>query len=247
MSDAPGKLGSLLARLNEEGHSMEDHPASERLSAFEANELPLAEQAAVQQHLASCSFCTERLEDLRRFLAPMPEDRAAEGIVDLEAAADWRKLRREMHVSPARWRRAFTSAGAVVAAMLAVGLAWASYRIVSLEADLAKPITDLQTTTLRATGSRRAESGAPGPQSFKLGHVAAFETLSDHPYGRYRLIFRDEKGHIKNSVEDTEEDGMITLFLPRSFLPPGLYRIQVVGLDGAAVHPVRDFEVRILR
>ncbi len=249
MSDGTGDLARLLARLDEEGLRMEEHLAAERLTAYDAGELSAAEYAAVEAHLANCSFCLERLRDLRRFLSPRPEDLPAEGLADFETAAQWRELQKKLPPRPARLRRLFAAPGFSVAAVLAVALGLAAYRIVSLERELASPITDLVATTLEEPGSRKAEPATTQPPLFKLGHVAAFEILPEHPYPRYRLIFRDADGRVVKSVEDTEDDGqagVLTLFLPRRFLPPGLYRVEAVGLDGAE-HAIRTFEVRLAR
>lgn len=246
MSDGTGDLTRLLARLDEEGHHIEEHLAAERLIAYDNGELSAEEYVAVEEHLASCSFCHERLLDLRCFLFPLPEDLPAEGVADFETAAQWRALQRRLQPRPARLRRVFSTPGFSVAAVLAVVLGLAAYRIVSLEQELANPITDLRATTLEATGSRKAEP-ATQPQRFELGHVAAFEILPEQTYPRYRLIFRDANGQVLKSVEDTEDagqEGIITLFLPRRFLPPGLYRVEVVGLAGAE-HSIRTFEVRL--
>lgn len=245
MSDDTGELAKLLARLDAEGHGMEEHPPSERLSAYQADELPPEEQAVVKEHLESCSFCRGRVHDLERLLSPLPEDLPVVGIADFETAAEWRRLQRKLEPLGTRPRRAFATLGYSLAAVLAVVLGWASYRIAVLERQLATPITDLRPTTFESPGSRRGNVATPQP--FHPGNVAVFETHSDYPFRMYRLIFRDETGRIRRSVEDREEeDGTITLLLPQHFLRPGLYHVEVVGLAGGSVIPIRDFEVRIL-
>jgi len=111
------------------------------------------------------------------------------------------------------------------------------------------PITDLTTMTVISPAHKKGleRSGPTPPTNLKLGRVAAFETLSEYPYPKYRLIFRDPSGRIQRSVEDTEDaDGKITMLLPNRFLEPGLYSVEVVGLgDGSAETPVRDFNIRI--
>jgi hypothetical protein len=242
VTDDTGDLDRLRARLAEEDYRLKDpHPASEKLSAYQANELSPEEDDAIQEHLANCRLCAQRLLDLQRFLAPPPEEVAAERVADFETEAEWRRLRKKIRP------RKVLPPEVAIAAVLVLVLAWSLYRVVSLEKQLSEPITDLQPTTLEAQGSRKGAPVIAEPRSFKLGHVAAFETLSDPPHQRYRLIFRDKEGRIQRSVEDTEEDGIITLFLPRRFLPPGVYRVEVLGLDGPVQHPIRSFEVRFSR
>lgn len=217
-----------------------EHPAAEKLSAYQANELSPEENDRIQEHVASCDLCAERLLDLQRFLEFAP-DPSREGVPDLETTKEWRKLnkriKRERPSQFYRWP--------AVAAVLALGLAWALYQLVTLERELAKPVTDLEVVTLEALGSHKGEPSAE-PRSLKLAGVIALDTHSGYP--RYRLNFLDENGGIRKSVEDTEDEhGMITLFLPRRFLPPGLYHIQAVGLAGPTPHLVGSFEVRITR
>lgn len=217
------------------------HPAAERLSAYQAHELPPEENDAIQEHVASCSLCAERLLDLQRFMEFAPQE-SRQSAADLETAREWRKLRKRIRIEPPRqlyrWR--------AVAAVLALGLAWTFYQLVALERELAKPVTDLEIRTLEALGSRKAEPSAAVPRSLKLGGVIALDTHSGYP--RYRLNFLDENGRVRRSVEDTEdENGMITLFLPQRFLPSGRYQIEVVGLAGSASHRVGTFQVRITR
>jgi hypothetical protein len=232
-----------LARAAHRRWDPGDHPPPETLSAYLANELPPEEDDRIQEHLANCRLCAEMLLDLQRFLDPAPAEPSRQGVADFAAAAEWRELRRK--IAPPKGgllARLLRSPGLPIAAMLALALIWTSYRMVSLKRELAKPITDLRPTTFEASGSRKG--GPAEPKSLKLGHVAAFETLSTYP--QYRLLFRDQQGRIQRSVEDTQDDnGMITLFLPESSLPPGLYDIEVVGLAGSTTHPVRRFSVLI--
>jgi hypothetical protein len=216
-----------------------EHPAAEKLSAYQANELPDAETDAIQEHVASCRLCAQRLLDLHQFLEFVPD---RETVVHLDTVRDWRKLHRiitgELPRRLFRW--------SAVAAVLAAGLVWAVYQIVSLEREIARPVTDLEITTLEVSGSRKGEPSAAEPRALKLGGVIALDTHFGYPL--YKLVFLDGNGRIRKTVEDTEdEDGMITLFLPPRFLPPGLYRIQVAGLRGSTAHPVGTFQVRLTR
>ena len=65
-----------------------EHPAPEKLSAYQARELSPEEMGVIREHVAGCGLCAERLADLRRFLDVAPEER--EGVADLETAAEWR-------------------------------------------------------------------------------------------------------------------------------------------------------------
>lgn len=254
MTDDADELDRRLARLFEEGRRREDpedHPAPEKLSAYQAKELPPEEADAIQEHLVQCAFCTDLLLDLASFLEPQEEEGNREGVADLAAEAGWRKVRAELPpvrtTSASVDRRlppAWITWVASAAAVLGLVVGWTSYRkAVQLETT---PITDLTPTTVISQENQKGPDTTE-PTLLKLGRVAAFETLSDHPYPRYRLIFRDQRGQVQKSVEDSEDDdGKITMFLPNRFLPPGLYKVEVVGLGrGAAETPIRDFDIRI--
>lgn len=261
MNDDSADLDRLFTRLSGEGRAPDPdhHPAPERLSAYLANELSPEEDDAVQEHLAHCTLCTELLLDLQRFLDPPWEDLPREGLVDFETVAEWRELRGRMGEAggktegvPLRraepFRRVFGSLKVAygLAAVLAVFLGWTSYRMVSFEEELSTPITDLQTTTIEAQGTKRGGPTSAELQPHKLGQIFAFEIFPDRPYTRYRLDFRDGHGQVLRSLVGTQDaDGKISMFLPRRFVAPGFYKVEVLGLEGAVAHHVQDLNIRI--
>jgi hypothetical protein len=248
-------LDRLLARLSEQRQNpgdVDDHLSAEKLSAYQAGELPPEENDAIQEHLAHCTLCTGMLLDLQRFLEPPPEDLPREGVVDFAAEAEWRSLREKLREAQAQnaaakrglFRR--ISWMPAVAAVMAILLVGAAYRIVVLQRELARP-TAVQITTVEEQGSKKGAPGVAEPSPVRLGNVAIFDTHSERPYPNYRLSFRDKDGRIQATVEAQEdENGMIALRLPKGFLTPGLYHIQVLGLEGATANPIREFDIRIL-
>lgn len=256
MTEDADDLDRRLAHLFEAARreDPEEHPAPERLSAYQANELPPEEADAIQEHLVQCSFCTELLLDLQHFLEPAEEARPREGVADMGAEVGWRKLREtlprpQQAVPMKRWKssHAWITSLASAAALFGLVFGLTSYRrVLQLETT---PITDLTTVTVVSSDHQKGQRGPSPtePTNLELGRVAAFETLSEYPYPRYRLIFRAPSGQIQRSVEDTEDaDGKITMLLPNRFLEPGLYRVEVVGLgDDSAEAPIRDFNIRI--
>ena len=82
----------------------------------------------------------------------------------------------------------------------------------------------------------------------RLGNVAMFDTHAEHPYPKYRLVFKDKDGQIRRTWEGPEdESGMIRLLLPEDFLASGVYHVEVRGPEGATANPIREFDIRILR
>ena len=253
MTDETADLDRLFTRLADEGRPRDpdDHPAPEKLSAYLANELSPEEDDALQEHLTQCVLCAGLLLDLQRFLDPPSEDRPREGVADFETAAEWRELKEKLRVKapPAVRRRSLfhrISVAQVLAAALAFVFVGAAFQIMVLERRLASPRA-VQVTTVDALGSKK---GAPAaePQAFRLGIAVAFDTHSEHPYLKYRLNFIDKDGRIQQTVEAKEdESGMIGVLLPNGSMDPGLYHVEVLGLEGATANPIREFDIRILR
>ena len=256
MTDETADLDRLFARLSTAGHPGDpaDHPAPEKLSAYQANELSPEEEDAIQEHLAHCTLCTGLLLDLQRFLDPPSEDRPREGVADFETAAEWRELREKLRVkAPPAVRKRSPLRGISgmqgFAAVLALFLVAMTIQIVMLERELAQPISNLTpTTTIEAQGVKKGTQGVAEPTPFRLGQVVAFDTHSPRSYTQFRLIFRDKEGGVRRIVEASENaEGMIALFLPRRFLTPGIYKVQVLGLEGTSSDLIKEFDIRILR
>jgi hypothetical protein len=250
-------LDRLFTRLSTAGRrrpAPDDHPAPEKLSAYLADELSPEEDDALQEHLTACPLCTDLLLDLNRFLEPPEEDRPREGVADFETAAEWRELRGRMGSASSppvgvRKRRdphrIFGSpALAAVLALLFIGTA---SRMFVLERERGRPIA-VQITTLEAQGSKKGAPGTAEPTTFRLGNVAVFQTHSERPYPKHRLSFRDKDGRIQTTLEAQEdENGMIALVLPRDFLPPGRYLVEVSGLEGTTANSIGEFDIQILQ
>jgi hypothetical protein len=253
--DAAADLDRLFARLSGEGHKdPDDHPAPEKLSAYQANELSAAEDDALQEHLVHCARCSELLLDLQRFLDPPPEDLPREGVVDFETAAQWREIRRRMgeeKALPVVAKRGLLTQifkSPALAAVLALLLVGAAIQVMRLERELAQPITDLTPTTIEAPGTHKGPTAPAEPTPFRLGHVAAFDTHSPQTYPRFSLVFRDKNGQVKSTAEAPEnEEGMIVLFLPRRFLAPGTYKVEVRRPNDVSSPPIRKFDIQILQ
>ncbi|HEX4959629.1 MAG TPA: zf-HC2 domain-containing protein [Thermoanaerobaculia bacterium] len=258
MTDEPADLDRLFAILSEEERlpDLDDHPAPEKLSAYQADELSPEEDAALQEHLAHCALCAGLLLDLQRFLNPPPEDLPREGVVDFESAAEWRDLRvklqdpryRPMAVKRFPLRKIFGARTlAAVLTLFLFGFGGMATWIAVLKRKMALPITDLTPTTVLALESTRGPAEKPEPTPLRLGHVVAFETQSSLPSARLRLVFRKD-GTIRRTLEAKEKDEeRIEVFLPESFLPPGVYKVEVQGPEGRALNPPKEFDIRILQ
>ncbi len=146
MTNDDDELDRRIIRLFEKGHRIkrpEEHPVPEKLSAYQANELPPEEADDIQEHLIQCVFCTDLLLDLECFLEPSEEDSAREGVFDLGTEAGWRKLQAEIgwgksSVEVSRLRRRLRVLQAIAAALL-VGTTGLSVYVFGLHENLEDP------------------------------------------------------------------------------------------------------------
>jgi len=79
-----------------------EHPTIDELIAYRAGELPETERERLQEHLAACKECFEKLRELDAFAAAPSAVGAVSGsgVVDFEVAAFWRQLRPQLELEP---------------------------------------------------------------------------------------------------------------------------------------------------
>src|ERR1700681_3151931 len=171
-------MDRLFTRLSEEDKRRPDpveHPDPAKLAAYRAKDLSPEEYNTGQEHLVRCNHCAGMILDLKRLLEPPLEDRPREGGADFETAAEWRelwaKVRKAQAQTPAAWRGGLfrrISGAPTVAAVLAILLVGAAYRIVVLQRELARP-SAVQITTVEAQGSKKGTPGVAEATPFRLG------------------------------------------------------------------------------
>jgi anti-sigma factor RsiW len=240
-----------------------EHPAAEKLSAYLANELSAEENDRIEEHVASCSLCAERLLDLQRFLEFAP-DQSREG--DLETEAEWRKLQDRIKIERGSQARAATGRGRVrrvlisvktaygLAAMLTIGLVGLSMYTVRLRQELRSPGMNSRAVFLSSlTLARGLEDQvktidlAPHEEariafSLEAPHAASFPA--------YRLEVKDIAGRLIVARDDLrKQDDAFVFILPTEGLSDGRYSIAVRGLREAERPPaeVGRYEFRIRR
>lgn len=218
------------------------HPSSEQLAAYQANELSPEEDDSVQEHVAGCRLCAERLLELERYLGAVEEERGREGVEDFETAADWRRLRGRMG-SPVRRFFGSVRTAYSLAAVLALAVAGLSWSLASLNKELRRPVADMGFETLEARGSRRAVGGKG--RSLELPTVLALELPSAEEYPRYHVVFRDRRDQILRTLEETADQGVITLWLPEGSLEIGEYEIEVLAPKANVLESLAIFNLQI--
>lgn len=257
MTENADDLDGSLAEFLEVGRPKdpEDHPISEKLSAYHASELSSEEEDAIQEHLVRCTFCTERLLNLQRFLEPMEEERPE--VADFGAEAGWRKMREKIgwkgreRSSGAPWLRqalslqpAYARAAAWLVILGLAAYAGLQHRLLK-QPQLNLPFQDLQTTN-----TYRSSSEAPEVRlSDDVNHfILSLETLADLPDSDYRVEIRNRAQNLVLSQDGLRKSTpyRFVLFLPQGLFPAGDYEISVLGKKGSSV-PIEKYLFKILR
>jgi hypothetical protein len=244
VTDDADELDRRLARLFEEGRRREDpedHPSPEKLSAYQANELPPEEADEIQEHLTECRLCTEILLDFQRFLEPEEEDRSQEGVADFGAEAGWRELRGKMEwkresesrdtpgAEMSRLKKSLRSFQAVAAVLLA-GVIGLSVWNVNLSKKSHEPRSISILRTFEAEESLRGAERLPEPP-LVLPMQIILSLPTETPNQVYRVdLVREGKRQPEHSLEVPVQGTELSLFLPEKSLQPGRYIAHAVGL-----------------
>lgn len=259
MTDETVDLDRLLARLSEDGHSRrdpEEHPAPEKLSAYQAGELSPEEDDAIQEHLAHCGLCTELLLDLQRFLNPPPEDRPREGVANFEAAVEWRELREKIsYVTPddraapglergSRRERVKSRIAASLGILLLAPLLWFVWYSFELEqqiSELRQPQGNVPTEVLESTRSEAPRLPAGRTVDLDL------KTSAPQEYAKYLAEIVTQGGQRLWSGPLTESaSGGLTLRIVAGFLEPGVYHIRLSGLRDGRTELLEEYLIRVV-
>jgi hypothetical protein len=261
VTDDADNLDRRLARLFEAGdrEDPEDHPAPEKLSAYQASELPPKEADAIQEHLVQCAFCTDLLLDLQRFLEPEDEDPAREGVADLGTEAGWRKVREEMgwrgrpaEPAPAhevyRLRRTVRGLQALAAVLLVgvVGLSVYSLRVRQEARRFdPNPVSALVTSNLGSRGIEPTVIELPEGEETRV--LVTLEG-SDEEYPEFRADIRRREDRSVLSVPGLRlQDGVFRFTMGSEGLEPGVYDIEVCGLRKGNPVQVGQYTIQIMR
>ncbi|HEX6900958.1 MAG TPA: zf-HC2 domain-containing protein [Thermoanaerobaculia bacterium] len=239
MSDDATELDDLLGRMAEEGRLLPDpdpekHPSSGALYGYHEGKLPSDERLRVEEHLSLCGRCRDLLVEYRHFI----ETPVAAAVADFEVEAERRRMREDERDT--RPPRTINRWAAVLATAL-VGLALYTF---SLYRELGRAVTDSELTTLRAGGSQRSSDG--DFETVRLPQFLVLPVPSGHEFPKYRLEFKAEQGRIRSIEDSIETDGTLRFFLPRRFLKPGKYQINVLGVQGTSEESLATYYVHIL-
>jgi len=218
------------AETSRGGWNPDEHPAPEKLSAYQAKELPAAENDAIQEHLAHCEICAEVLLDLHHFLDFVPEEQSPKEVVDFEAVAEWRELRKKLRDDRLlKSLRAFQAVAAVLG-ILVFGLSIYAIRLHGRSPAL-QPLPEKTLDFSEHRGVQTVKDEARLPVALKL--------FFDNDYPRYQVEIRARGSQLLyvNEYKKSDLDRSI-LTLPAGSLPAGTYTIRLFGLDDGEPEPV---------
>ena len=258
--DAPDDL--VLALIASGLESGSEHPPAEQLLAYAEGQLSDEANERILNHLSSCSECALTVADLATF-----PDIEADG-ENLRSAAqeaeDWTAVV-ERTSSAARRRAESTStlaasptsgdvgrlSGWLVAALLAMTLLGLSIGGLLRQQEHGQQATvNIHFQELSPVGTHTRRSGdytrvtvPPEMTSYLLFLPVA----SLKPFDFYELIVLDASGEQRlrsRELKRTAEGGF-TVQWPRSALPEGRYRIEVLGLEGSTRDPLATFQIQL--
>jgi putative zinc finger protein len=231
-----------------------DHPSPDQWLAYQRGELPAAEEARLQEHLARCRDCFDLAEGAAAFIQP---DKAPDAGQEVGTAALWRLLRQQIDSGsaplpdkiretpagppsqPVREMRRPPYALAASFFVALVGLtAWSLYQWNALESLQAPqpnaPIFDFSAGE-RVPGQELTVPAGP--------RMLVFHPAEELP--AYRLVIRDAATgrELSSSELRLDQDFALTLYLPA--LRPGRYRVELS--DGSGGRAGRALETHRLR
>lgn len=255
----------LAAALADDLPPAGDHLDLATLTAYRGGELDEAAERRVQDHLESCRTCLDELLELDAFLHPT-DDTPAPGTSDLETAAAWRALHRDMVPGTAAPRRRTwipLAAAALLLVTLGAVALWgagehrAAQTLRQRLAALSQPQTDAVIVDLFPAGTIRSETAgdtAPAELPAAAGHLTLVVNLPPAAVAEasaaagYDAEIVDTAGRavwsgggLARSRFDT-----LRLGLPRGFLSPGDYRLRVLAPDGDGDRTVATYALRVV-
>jgi hypothetical protein len=232
-SESDFDFRDTLLELIDRSQEPVDHPSPDQWIAYHRGELPVEEEARLQEHLARCRDCFDLAAGAAEFARPEEEQDMGEAA---ETAALWRLVRPQLDPPsrkvqslrrPSRGFRLPTTLAALFFVALVGLAAWSLHQQSALEA-LRAPRANVPTfeitTGERAVLAGRELSMPAGPR------MLVFHPSEDLPL--YRLAIHDAATGRELSSHELRPDQNLAfnLYLPEG-LRPGRYRLEL--LDGA--------------
>ncbi len=220
------------------------HPSPEELLSYHEGEGTEEVRQRILRHLAACPRCTRTVLDMASFpdVEPVDEARRVTGD-DLDRG--WRRFQDRLReddaaagkvvASPASWferlgsslRFAQAAAAVLFATTLTLAVVLLSPR------DSPRPRVNLPIVELAPDDVRRDRSETVRVPESADGVVVVLALVETRPFASYEVTIRDAAGDVVWTKPGVERSGagIFVLEIPRTFLDPGRYRIDLAGLD----------------
>ena len=261
-----------LAAWVEERRASGQHSTVETLDAYRAGRLGPQQREGVREHLVLCRQCFDLLQDLEVFAsARRSASRPPAEVADFETAAFWHALRPRLETvaeepsasrrrpkEPAVWRLPAAVAASVLVTALGFSF-WIADRERALAtserqlAELQVPRPNTRIYDLYLDTSERSGESRPQPVEVPPGSMLILTPQSSQDPGEhsgYAVEILDSAGArawTGRGFRADPEDGTFTLWLPPDFLPPGEYRVRLLGGDADPSELIEEYVVRMAR
>jgi Putative zinc-finger len=236
-------------------HGLRDHPAPGELLDFVAGDLSAAERERIEEHLALCRDCARTALDLAADAESQPAPRG-DLVTEKELAAEWERFRAAVSPAlPVRRAVAMSRIAWVLAASLLLAVIGVSWRLGELAREvrrLSAPRSDVYVAELAPTGSGRPRERGEGdvvrPPAWvsRVVLILDFAGPASSPEYAVELATADGRPIWRRQGLRPGPDGTFTLEVPRDWLPPGTYRIRLLGLRGAEAREAARYELRVV-
>lgn len=238
------------AERNERSPNWTGHPALELLEQYWQKRASGAAAEAIQDHLASCSECTQLLLNLSAFHSADAEPASLAAAREATLLARVVIARRRID----RWR----SFSAIAASLAIVGFGVLAYREITAR-DRALQVaetTPVQGDANLPLASLFPKGGGRGPEINRIKippkatMLAVVLAVREPPnYPDYRVEIRDADGLIRFSTHGLRptDTGMFCLWAPASHLAASTYQVVLSGEDHQGSHPIETYVLLVER
>lgn len=221
----------------------EDHPTIDELIAYRGGELAEAETDRLQEHLAHCRSCLDRLAELEGFVEAGKQGPSE--VASLEEASAWRALEEHRtaprHTAPGR-NAALALAASFLVAAIGLGLWAMQQRIETAQlreqlAELSRPQPAIRVVDLFSEAHVRSGEGTE-PTPVDLTAVEHLTVILHPPpempdFARYEAVIADPAGNERWRGRLYRDGfGDLVLGLPRPFVDARSHRIDLYGIGG---------------
>ena len=230
------ELQAVLDEMRtEDRRARVEPPTVEEMLAYRDGELSGDEEARVRDLLVSWP------ELLRALITPYPDD--AEGLPPEVVERQWKAMRGEIGGESRGRVLNFRNALTAIAATLAVvfgGLLWQA------KLELRQPRA--LTPQLLMSDHRRGPAGAATTLTAGGDAYLMSAALNDHqPFEAYRFELVDSANRLvwsSGAVQPSDDDTFAVL-VPRAFLVPGTYKLNLYGVNGERRENLESYSVRV--